>query len=136
METRTLLRLARAAGCAALLLAAAGAPAAGQTASPEVRAKSIAVRWKPLLGLTDEQTVQFEKIALDAEKRTAQARVAAGGDPARLREAMAPILKDRNAAVAKLLTPEQMKKYEAAMDLARKRAAETPAAPRPTSPPG
>jgi hypothetical protein len=120
--------------------AVAGAPAFAQGKSPEEMAKWIAARWKPILELSDEQTTRFEAAALESEKRTATARTAAGGDWAKFRELMRPVLADRNEAVAKILTPEQMKKYEAAMAEARKKAAEKPgektAGPAPTKPPG
>jgi ABC-type phosphate/phosphonate transport system substrate-binding protein len=109
-----------------VLLMAAGAvaqpdsptPAAPRT--PEERAKSIAARWKPLLGLSDEQTARFEAVALTAEKKTAQAETAAAGDAARFQEAMAVIFKERQAAVEKILTPPQWQQYEAYMARARK----------------
>ncbi len=118
---------------ALLLSAAAPLPAQGRT--PEETAKSTAARWKPILGLSDAQTADFEKVALETDRRSAEARAAAGGDAARLKESMRVILADRNAAVAKILTPEQMKKYDAAMALARRKAAEKPAAAPPAKPP-
>jgi hypothetical protein len=127
------MRLARVLWCLVLGFTAAGAPAFAQGKSPEEMAKLIAARWKPILELSDEQTSRFEAVALDAEKRTAAARAAAGGDWAKFRESMHPILEDRNAAVAKILTPDQVKKYEAAMALARKKAAEKPVGASPGS---
>ena len=130
------MRLVRALWFLVLGLAAAGAPAFGQGKSPEEMAKWIAARWKPILELSDEQTARFEAVAFEAEKRTAAARAASGSDFAKFREAMRPILEERNAAVAKVLTPDQMKKYEAAMALARKKASEKPAGAPPGKPPG
>jgi hypothetical protein len=130
------MRIARALWCLVLGLAAAGVPAFGQARSPEEMAKWIAARRKPILELSDEQTARFEAVALDAEKRTAAARAAAGGDRAKFRESMRPVLEEPNAAVAKILTPDQMKKYEAAMALARKKAAEKPAGAQTGKPPG
>ena len=131
------MRLIRAAGMFALLLAA-GLTAHAQPAqrSPEETAKSIAARWKPLLGLSDDQTARFEAVALTAEKKTAEAKAAAGGDSAKLQESMAAIFKERKAAVEKILTPPQWQQYEAYMAKARKQAAEKPApAAAPPKPP-
>jgi hypothetical protein len=125
-----------AAWLALLVLGATGAPAFAQSKSPEDTARSIAARWKPILGLSDEQTARFEAVALDAEKKTAAARAASGADQAKLREVMRPILEERNAAVVKILTPGQVQKYDAAMALARKKAAEKPATSTPGKPPG
>jgi Spy/CpxP family protein refolding chaperone len=130
------MRLARVLWCLVLGFAAAGAPVFAQGKSPEEMAKWIAARWKPILELSDEQTARFEAVALEDEKRTAAARVAAGGDWAKFRELMRPILADRSAAVAKILTPEQLRKYESALAEARKKAAEKPAGPSRGKPPG
>jgi hypothetical protein len=120
-------------GMSAILCAIAASTLLAQARSPEEIAKSTAARWKPILGLSDEQTVQFEAISLTAEKKTVEAKAASGADKEKLREAMRPILKERNAAVEKVLTPGQMQKYEAAMALARKKASEP--APAPAKPP-
>ena len=63
------MKLVRTAGMFALLLLAAGPAAHAQQAqrSPEETAKSIAARWKPLLGLRRPDT-RFEAVALTAEK--------------------------------------------------------------------
>ena len=130
------MKRAFAAACLALVVqAAAERPAAAQARTPEETAKAIAARWKPILGLSDEQTLKFEKVALDAEKATAQARAKAGGDPEMLKAAMQPIYQQRNASVEKILTPGQMQKYDAAMAVARKKAVEKPTPPVPAKPP-
>ncbi|HWZ86203.1 MAG TPA: hypothetical protein VN032_08380 [Thermoanaerobaculia bacterium] len=129
-------RASAAAWLALLVLGATCVPAFAQSKSPEETARSIAARWKPMLGLSDEQTTRFEAVALDAEKKTAAARAASGADQTKLREALRPILEERNAAVVKILTPGQVQKYDAAMALARKKAAEKPAASTPGKPPG
>ena len=123
-------------GCSRCCILAAGPAALAQQAqrSPEETAKSIAARWKPLLGLSDDQTARFEAVALTAEKKTAEAKAAAGGDSAKFQESMAAIFKERKAAVEKILTPPQWQQYEAYMAKARKQAAEKPA-PAPTKPP-
>jgi hypothetical protein len=108
---------------AALLASAPAARAQSATPtprSPEETAKSIAARWKPLLGLSDDQTARFEAVALTAEKKTAEAKAAAGGDSAKFQESMAAIFKERKAAVEKILTPPQWQQYEAYMAKARK----------------
>ena len=130
------MRRAHATWLAAIVLAAAGASALAQAKSPEEMARSIAERWKPILGLSDDQTTRFEAVALVAEKKTAAARTASGGDAAKFRDALKPILEERNAAVEKILTPGQVQKYEAAMALARRKAAEKPTATAPGKPPG
>lgn len=126
---------ARAVGWLVLAMAPAAVPVFAQGKSPEEMAKWIAARWKPILTLTDEQAARFEAVALETEKKTAAARTAAGGDWAKFREAMRPILEERNSAVAKILTPEQLKKYEDAMALARRKAAERPAGAAAGKPP-
>jgi len=130
------MRLIRTAGMFALLLLAAGPAAHAQQAqrSPEETARSIAARWKPLLGLSDDQTARFEAVALTAEKKTAEAKAAAGSDSAKFQASMAAIFKERKAAVEKILTPPQWQQYEAYMAKARKQAAEK-AAPTPPKPP-
>jgi hypothetical protein len=103
--------------------------------TPEETAKSIAARWKPLLGLSDVQTARFEAAALTAEKKTAEAK-AAGSDSAKFHEAMVAIFRERKAAVEKILTPPQWQQYEAYMAKARKQATEKPAsAAAPGKPP-
>ena len=91
---------------------------------------------EPLLGLSDDQTARFEAAALTAEKKTAEAKSAAGSDSAKFHEAMVAIFKERKAAVEKILTPSQWQQYEAYMAKARKQAAEKPApAAAPAKPP-
>jgi predicted nucleic acid-binding Zn-ribbon protein len=129
------MRLARTALVSVLLLSAAAIPVRAQERSPEELAKSIAARWKTLLGLSDEQTAQFEAAALSTEKKTAQARSAAAGDAAKLQESMAGIFKERKAAVEKILTPDQLKRYEELMAKARKKVADKAAPAAPPKPP-
>ena len=132
------MRLVRAAAILPLLFLAAAVAARAEQAqrSPEEVAKSIAARWRPLLGLSDDQTSRFEAVALTAEKKTAEAKAAAGGDSAKFQEAMAAIYKERKAAVEKILTPPQWQQYEAYMAKVRKQAAEKPSPPAaPAKPP-
>jgi hypothetical protein len=98
-------------------------------------ARSIAARWKPLLGLSDEQTARFEAVALTAEKKTADARAAAAGDAAKFQQSMAVIFQERRAAVEKILTPPQWQQYEAYMAKARKQAGEKSAPAATPKPP-
>jgi hypothetical protein len=109
-------------------------PTPAASRSPEDAARSIAARWKPLLGLSDEQTARFEAVALTAEKKTAEARAAAAGDAAKFQQSMSAIFQERRAAVEKILTPPQWQQYEASMAKARKQAAEK-AAPAATPKP-
>jgi hypothetical protein len=122
------------AGAAALTLATAARAQQAAPRCPEETAKSIAARWKPLLGLSDDQTARFEAVALTAEKKTAEAKAAAGNDAAKFQESMAAIFKERKAAVERILTPPQWQQYEAYMAKARK-AAEKPAPAAPAKPP-
>ena len=116
--------LARAALVSVLLLAAAAIPARAQQRSSEALAKSIAARWKTLLELSDEQTASFEAVALSTEKKTAEAKAAAAGDAAKIQESLAMIFKERKAGVEKILTPDQLKRYEELVAKVRKKAAD------------
>jgi len=123
----------------ATLLAFAPAARAQQATpaprSSEETAKSIAARWKTLLDLSGEQTVQFENLALAIEKKTADAKTAAAGDPPRLEAAMTAIYKERQEGVAKILTADQLKKYDELMARARRKAAQKGASGAPARPP-
>lgn len=124
----------------AALLASAPAAARAQQAAPvqrssEETARSIAARWKTLLDLSGEQTTQFENLALSIEKKTAAAKTAAAGDSARLEATMTGIYKERQEGVAKILTPDQLKKYDELMARARRKAAQKGASGAPARPP-
>lgn len=118
-----------------LAVGVAAVPAGAQQRSSEEVAKSIAERWKTLLDLSGEQTRQFENLAFAIEKKTVDAKAAAAGDPAKLEASMTDIFKERQAAVAKILTPDQLKRYDELMARARRKAAQKAAPAAPAKPP-
>lgn len=83
--------------------------------SPEEMAKNALAKWKGVLKLTPEQVPQFESVMTDSYKKMADAKTAAAGDKAKMKESMVSIMKDREDALAKILTPDQMKTYRAKM---------------------
>lgn len=83
--------------------------------SPEDMAKQALAKWKDTLKITDEQAPKFEAVMTDSYKKMADARTAAAGDKAKMKESMESIMKDRDAALAGVLTPDQMKTYNAKM---------------------
>ena len=94
------------------------APAATKSTTaktPEEMAKEALAKWKTTLKITDEQAPQFESIMTDSYKQMADAKTAAAGDKAKMKASMATIMKDREEALGKVLTPEQMKTYQAQM---------------------
>ena len=82
------------------------------TKSPEERAKEALAKWKTTLKLTEEQAPQFESIMTDSYTKMAAAKTDAAGDKTKMKTSMDQILKDREAALAKVLTPDQLKTYE------------------------
>ena len=80
--------------------------------SPEEMAKEALAKWKTTLKLTDEQAPQFESIMTDSYTKMAAAKTEAMGDKAKMKTAMDQIMKDREDALAKVLTPDQMKTYK------------------------
>ena len=86
--------------------------AAAAEKSPEEMAKQALAKWKGVLKLTDEQTPQFESIMTDSYKKMADAKTEAAGDKAKMKASMETIMKDREEALSKVLTPEQMKTYQ------------------------
>jgi len=81
--------------------------------TPDEMATEALAKWKTALKLTDEQSPQFETIMKDSYQKMADAKTAAAGDKAKMKTAMDQIMKDRSDALSKVLTPEQMKTYEA-----------------------
>ena len=92
---------------------AAAKPSAMMAKSPEEMAKAALAKWKDVLKLTPEQVPQFESVMTDSYTKMAEAKTAAAGDKAKMKASMATIMKDREAALAKILTPDQMKTYKA-----------------------
>src|SRR5262249_33942543 len=91
----------------------ASAKHAAQT--PEEMAKKALPKWKETLKITDEQAPQFESVMTDSYKKMADAKTAAAGDKAKMKASMQTIAKDRDEALAKVLTPDQMKIYQQKM---------------------
>jgi len=97
-------------------------PAAGKSnasakwnGSPEDMAKNAVAKWKDTLKLTPEQTPQFESVMKDSYEKMAEDRKDAAGDKTKMKAAMEKNMSDREAALAKILTPDQMKIYQAKM---------------------
>jgi len=80
--------------------------------TPDEMASEALAKWKTALKLTDEQAPQFESIMKDSYQKMADAKKDAAGDKAKMKTSMDQILKDREEALTKLLTPDQMKIYE------------------------
>ncbi|HTO89992.1 MAG TPA: hypothetical protein VMJ70_02575 [Candidatus Sulfotelmatobacter sp.] len=85
------------------------------TKSPEDMAKEALAKWKDTLKITDEQAPKFEAVMTDSYKKMADARTAAAGDKEKMKASMTQIMKDRDTALAGVLTPDQMKTYQAKM---------------------
>jgi len=83
--------------------------------SPDDMAKKAMAKWQDVLKLTPEQQPQFESIMKDSYQKMADAKKASGGDKAKMKTSMQTIMSDRDAALAKVLTPDQMKTYQAKM---------------------
>jgi len=93
----------------------AAAKSASTAKSPEDMAKQALAKWKTALKLTPEQEPQFTQVMTDSYQKMADAKTAAAGDKAKMKESMAGIMKDRDEALEKILTPDQMKIYTAKM---------------------
>ena len=79
--------------------------------TPEEMAKQALAKWKSTLKITDEQAPQFEQVMTDSYRKMADAKTAAAGDKTKLKASMKDIMEDRDEALAKVLTPEQMDTY-------------------------
>jgi len=97
---------------AAFASSAIAAASSTTSKTPEERAKEALAKWKTTLKLTEEQAPQFESIMTDSYTKIAAAKTDAAGDKAKMKTSMDQILKDREEALAKVLTPDQMKTYE------------------------
>ena len=92
---------------------AATSTSAKSAKTPEEKATEALAKWKTALKLTDEQAPLFESIMKDSYQKMSDAKKDAAGDKAKMKASMEQIMKDRHDALSKLLTPEQMKTYEA-----------------------
>jgi Spy/CpxP family protein refolding chaperone len=95
--------------------AATAKSSAAMAKSPEEMAKEALAKWKDVLKLTAEQTPQFESVMTDSYQKMADAKTAAAGDKAKMKASLKTIMSDRDQALAKVLTPEQMKIYHEKM---------------------
>ena len=86
--------------------------AAPSARSPQDLAREALARWKMTLTITDAQTSAFESVMIDSYRKMAQAKASAAGDKAKLREAVVAVFKEREGALARVLTLEQMKLYQ------------------------
>jgi hypothetical protein len=84
--------------------------------SPEDMAKEAVAKWKSILKLSDDQVPQFESVMTDSYKKMAEAKTAAAGDRTKMKESMKSIMSDRDAALTKVLTADQMKIYHENVD--------------------
>jgi hypothetical protein len=92
--------------------AKAAAPTKLMGKSPEEMAKEQLPKWKKTLKLSDVQVPQFEQIMTDSYQKMADAKAEAAGDKEKMKASAEQILKDRQEALSKVLTPDQMKTYE------------------------
>jgi len=92
--------------------------------SPEEMAKEALAKWKDTLKITDEQAPKFEAVMTDSYQKMADAKTAAAGDKAKMKASTAQIMKDRDAALAQVLTPDQMKTYHEKMGEMKKKGQE------------
>jgi Spy/CpxP family protein refolding chaperone len=84
--------------------------------SPEQASKEALAKWQGVLKLTDEQKPQFESIMKDSYAKMADARKDAAGDMTKMKTSAQQIMAERDESLAKLLTPDQMKTYQAEME--------------------
>jgi hypothetical protein len=89
----------------------ASAKSSKSAKSPEELSKEALAKWKGTLKITDEQAPQFESVMTESYTKMAEAKTAAAGDKAKMKESMQTIMQERSDALAKVLTPDQMKIY-------------------------
>ena len=80
----------------------------GMMASPEERAKQL----KEQLSLSDEQTTKVQKIFEENQKKMTDMRASFQGDFDGMRAAMQVMQAKQDSSIEKLLTADQVKKYE------------------------
>jgi Spy/CpxP family protein refolding chaperone len=90
--------------------------------TPEEMAKDALAKWKATLNLTDQQVPGFEAVMTDSYRKMQAAKTAAAGDKAKMQASMQTIMKDRDTALSKVLTPEQMDTYRVKLAQATARA--------------
>jgi hypothetical protein len=94
----------------------ASAKSSKSAKTPEEMSKEALAKWKGTLKITDEQAPQFESVMTESYTKMAEAKTAAAGDKAKMKESMHAIMEDRREALAKVLTPDQMKIYNEKVD--------------------
>lgn len=85
--------------------------AAPSARSPRDVAMEALARWKTTLAITDDQAPRFESVMIDSYRRMAQAKAGAAGDKQKLHDSVMAVFTEREQALTKVLTPEQMKLY-------------------------
>ena len=94
----------------------------GSALTPEEMAKDALTKWKATLNISDQQAPGFEAVMTDSYRKMAAAKTAAGGDQAKMKASMQTIMKDRDQALSKVLTPDQMDTYRVKLAQATARA--------------
>ena len=85
--------------------------AAPTAQNPADIAKAAIERWKVTLKITDEQAPAFESLMMNSFRQMARAKSSTAGDKAKTYAAVQAVFTERDAALAKLLTPEQLEVY-------------------------
>jgi Spy/CpxP family protein refolding chaperone len=76
-------------------------------------------KWEKELKITPDQKPQFEQVMNDSHQKMMDAKKDAAGDKDKMKASMASIKADQDAALAKILTPDQMKMYNEKMEKAK-----------------
>jgi len=105
-------RIALLALVALLTLAAPAARAQGDSAKTQEMMKMRADRMAKELGLTPDQSSQLTKINADAVGKMQAMKKNPPSDKKAMAKQMKGILSEREAALKKLMTPDQFKKYK------------------------
>ena len=79
--------------------------------SPEEMAQKALSKWKKTLKITPEQEPQFQSVMTDSYRKMAEAKTAAAGDKAKMKESMITVMQEREQALSQVLTADQMKIY-------------------------
>ena len=87
--------------------------AAPTARTPMDIAREALARWKTTLKITDAQMSSFESVMIDSYRRMAQAKASAAGDKTKLHDSVMAVFREREAALANVLTSEQMQLYRA-----------------------
>src|SRR5262245_36566072 len=88
---------------------------ANSAKSQEDMSKKALAKWQGVLKLTDEQKPQFESVMKDSYQKMADAKKEAAGDQTKMKESVQHIMTERDEALSKFLTADQMKIYHEQM---------------------